>query len=142
MSLSCVPQLTYLLTYLPTNLPTYLPYLPTYPLTNHPTNLSLVYSVLNEFKKAAATKVRRPSLFLSLIPNLLPHPPEAHYSTNRGPKGISGYWLVWPGTARLVRTAAQQCQAISTTDLMPMLCSYWRLLGVGVDWSDLRYWRD
>ena len=65
------PQLTYLLTYLPTNLPTYLPYLPTYPLTNHPTNLSLVYSVLNEFKKAAATEVRRPSYQVDISTNIV-----------------------------------------------------------------------
>ena len=55
----------YLYTYLPIYLPTYLNY-QLYPLTNHPTNQSLVYSVLNEFKKAAATEVRRPSFLMKL----------------------------------------------------------------------------
>ena len=46
----CVPQLTYQPT-LPINLS-----------TNQPTNESLVYSILNQFKKAAASKVHRPSI--------------------------------------------------------------------------------
>ena len=39
----------------------YLPYLPTYPPTNKPTS-----HFLNEFKKAAASKARRPSIILSV----------------------------------------------------------------------------
>ena len=41
-----------------TNIPTYLPYLPTFPPTNQPVIFLLHF---NEFKKAAATEVRRPS---------------------------------------------------------------------------------
>ena len=50
----CVPQLNYQPT-LPINLS-----------TNQPTNESLVYSILNEFKKAAASEVHRPSIILSV----------------------------------------------------------------------------
>ena len=49
----CVPQLTYQPT-LHINL-----------FTIQPTNESLVYSILNEFKKAAASEVHRPSKILS-----------------------------------------------------------------------------
>ena len=50
----CVPQLTYQPT-LPINLS-----------TNQPTNESLVYSILNEFKKAAASEVHGLGIILPL----------------------------------------------------------------------------
>ena len=68
MSLSAVPKLcpiADLPTYLSTYQSTYLPTLPTNLSPNQPPNQPfIVYSVLNEFKTAAATKVRRPSYVL------------------------------------------------------------------------------